>query len=50
MKKISIEDYKPGKIVCVGMNYKSHVKEQVGRFPYSPVLFCKANTCIIKNN
>ena len=48
--KINIESYRPGKIICVGMNYKSHIKEQDGRFPDKPVLFCKANTCIIKNN
>jgi len=50
MKTIIIDDYRPGKIVCVGMNYKSHINEQDGRFPDKPVLFCKANTCIIKNN
>lgn len=44
-----INGYKPGKIICVGMNYKSHVSEQDGRFPDKPVLFCKANSCIVKN-
>ncbi|MEA2015144.1 MAG: fumarylacetoacetate hydrolase family protein [Actinomycetota bacterium] len=39
----------PGKIVCVGMNYKSHIKEQDGRFPEKPVLFSKARSCIIKD-
>ncbi|MCL5772602.1 MAG: fumarylacetoacetate hydrolase family protein [Actinobacteria bacterium] len=48
--KINIKSYRPGKIICIGMNYKSHIKEQDGRFPDKPVLFCKANTCIIKNN
>ncbi|HAX18448.1 MAG TPA: 2-hydroxyhepta-2,4-diene-1,7-dioate isomerase, partial [Actinobacteria bacterium] len=33
MEKINISTYKPGKIVCVGMNYKGHVSEQDGRFP-----------------
>ncbi len=50
MEKINISTYKPGKIVCVGMNYKGHVSEQDGRFPDKPVLFCKAGTSIIKNN
>ncbi|MDD3519648.1 MAG: fumarylacetoacetate hydrolase family protein [Actinomycetota bacterium] len=50
MEKISINSYKPGKIVCVGMNYRGHVSEQDGRFPDKPVLFCKSNTSIIKNN
>jgi len=46
---IKIEKYIPGKIVCVGMNYRSHIAEQDGRFPEKPVLFGKARTCIIKN-
>ncbi|MHB1346598.1 MAG: fumarylacetoacetate hydrolase family protein [Candidatus Humimicrobiaceae bacterium] len=45
-----VSSYKPGKIICVGMNYKSHIKEQDGRFPTSPVLFCKASSSFIKNN
>jgi 2-keto-4-pentenoate hydratase/2-oxohepta-3-ene-1,7-dioic acid hydratase in catechol pathway len=46
---IDINDYIPGKIICVGMNYRSHVDEQDGRFPSSPVLFGKARSCIIKD-
>lgn len=45
----NIDSYIPGKIICVGMNYKSHIKEQDGRFPNKPVLFSKATSCIIKN-
>ena len=44
-----IADYTPGKVICVGMNYKTHVKEQDGRFPDRPVLFAKAKSCIIKD-
>jgi len=44
-----IGSYKPGKIICVGMNYMSHIKEQDGRFPKKPVLFCKANSCIVRD-
>jgi len=44
-----IKTYMPGKIICVGMNYRSHIKEQDGRFPEKPVLFSKARSCIIKN-
>ncbi len=47
--KPDIKTYIPGKIVCVGMNYKSHVREQDGRFPEKPVLFPKAKSCIVKN-
>jgi 2-keto-4-pentenoate hydratase/2-oxohepta-3-ene-1,7-dioic acid hydratase in catechol pathway len=46
---IDIKTYIPGKIICVGMNYKSHILEQDGRFPEKPVLFAKSNSSIIKN-
>ena len=45
--KFDIANYLPGKIVCVGMNYKSHIREQDGRFPSKPVLFAKATSSII---
>ena len=44
-----IKTYIPGKIICVGMNYKSHIQEQDGRFPSKPILFSKARSCIIKD-
>ncbi len=47
--KINIKTFIPDKIICVGMNYKSHVDEQDGRFPNKPVLFSKATSCVIKN-
>jgi 2-keto-4-pentenoate hydratase/2-oxohepta-3-ene-1,7-dioic acid hydratase in catechol pathway len=49
LKIPDINNYRPGKIVCVGMNYSSHIKEQDGRFPEKPVLFAKANGSVIKN-
>ncbi len=47
--RIDIKTFIPGKIICVGMNYKSHILEQDGRFPEKPVLFAKSNSSIIKN-
>src|SRR4030043_993482 len=47
--KPDISTYVPGKIICVGMNHRSHIQEQDGRFPKKPVLFSKAKSCIIKN-
>jgi 2-keto-4-pentenoate hydratase/2-oxohepta-3-ene-1,7-dioic acid hydratase in catechol pathway len=47
--KPDIKTYIPGKIICIGMNYRSHIKEQDGRFPTRPVLFSKASSCVIKN-
>lgn len=49
LKNVDIKTFIPGKIICVGMNYFSHVDEQDGRFPDKPVLFAKANSCIIKD-
>jgi len=49
IKSMNMKIYIPGKIICVGMNYRSHVKEQDGRFPSKPVLFAKARSCIIKD-
>lgn len=48
-KIIDIKSYIPNKIICVGMNYKSHIDEQDGRFPGKPVLFSKAVSCVIKD-
>jgi len=48
-EELDMDSYIPGKIVCVGMNYRSHIKEQDGRFPLTPVLFAKAASCIIKD-
>jgi len=47
--RIDINTFIPGKVICVGMNYKSHILEQDGRFPEKPVLFAKASSAIIKN-
>ena len=49
LEDMDINTFIPGKIICVGMNYRSHVAEQDGRFPDKPVLFGKARSCIIKN-
>ena len=46
---IDINTFIPGKIICVGMNYRSHIEEQDGRFPTKPVLFAKARSCVIKD-
>jgi len=47
--RFDMKTYMPGKIICVGMNYVSHIKEQDGRFPSKPVLFAKSNNAIIKD-
>ncbi len=40
-------DVRPGKIVCVGLNYRSHVEEIGERVPEYPILFSKPSTSII---
>ena len=36
----------PGKIVCVGLNYRDHAEEQDEEIPERPLLFSKAATCV----
>jgi 2-keto-4-pentenoate hydratase/2-oxohepta-3-ene-1,7-dioic acid hydratase in catechol pathway len=38
---------RPGKIVCVGLNYADHAAETGQPVPASPVLFTKFATCVI---
>jgi 2-keto-4-pentenoate hydratase/2-oxohepta-3-ene-1,7-dioic acid hydratase in catechol pathway len=37
----------PGKIICIGLNYKDHCLEQNVPIPKSPILFSKFSTAII---
>lgn len=38
---------RPGKIVCVGLNYKDHAEEQGVELPGAPLLFAKFTTSLI---
>jgi 2-keto-4-pentenoate hydratase/2-oxohepta-3-ene-1,7-dioic acid hydratase in catechol pathway len=38
---------RPGKIVAIGLNYRSHAAEQGREAPDSPVLFAKFNTAVV---
>jgi 2-keto-4-pentenoate hydratase/2-oxohepta-3-ene-1,7-dioic acid hydratase in catechol pathway len=38
---------RPGKILCVGLNYADHAAEQGTKPPASPILFGKFATCIV---
>lgn len=40
----------PGKIICVGLNYRNHAIESKMEIPKSPVIFSKFSTCIIGSN
>jgi acylpyruvate hydrolase len=38
------------KIFCVGRNYTEHAKELGNAIPENPVVFCKPDTALIRNN
>jgi len=40
----------PGKIVCVGLNYKEHVEEAGEKLPRTPILFNKYNNTLAAHN
>jgi 2-keto-4-pentenoate hydratase/2-oxohepta-3-ene-1,7-dioic acid hydratase in catechol pathway len=38
---------RPGKIICVGLNYRGHAREQGAEVPDTPILFAKWPTALI---
>jgi 2,4-didehydro-3-deoxy-L-rhamnonate hydrolase len=38
---------RPGKIVCVGLNYRDHAEEQGVELPEAPLLFAKFTTALV---
>ena len=38
---------RPGKIICLGMNYRDHAGETSAPVPAEPVIFCKASTSAV---
>jgi 2-keto-4-pentenoate hydratase/2-oxohepta-3-ene-1,7-dioic acid hydratase in catechol pathway len=38
---------RPGKIVCIGLNYLDHIREQNAEVPEQPVVFAKFPTAVI---
>ena len=44
---MSVPIPRPGKIVCVGLNYKDHAEEQGAELPAAPLLFAKFTTALI---
>ena len=41
---------RPGKIICVGLNYSDHAKETGAEVPKEPVLFMKAANTMVGPN
>lgn len=38
---------RPGKIICIGLNYRDHAEESGMPIPESPVIFSKFSTCVV---
>lgn len=38
------------KIICIGQNYREHIKELNTKVPQEPVFFCKADTALLIRN
>lgn len=38
---------RPGKIICIGLNYLDHARESGAEIPQSPIIFSKFATCIV---
>jgi 2-keto-4-pentenoate hydratase/2-oxohepta-3-ene-1,7-dioic acid hydratase in catechol pathway len=38
---------RPGKVLAIGLNYRDHAKESGQPIPQRPIVFAKANTCIV---
>ncbi|HVB70508.1 MAG TPA: fumarylacetoacetate hydrolase family protein [Acidimicrobiales bacterium] len=38
---------RPGKVVCVGLNYRDHARETGATIPTEPILFMKAPSCVV---
>jgi 2-keto-4-pentenoate hydratase/2-oxohepta-3-ene-1,7-dioic acid hydratase in catechol pathway len=38
---------RPGKIICLGLNYRDHARESSAEVPAEPVVFCKASSSAI---
>ena len=38
---------RPGKILCIGLNYRDHAEEQGAKLPERPLVFSKFATCVL---
>jgi 2,4-didehydro-3-deoxy-L-rhamnonate hydrolase len=47
MRIVSVPIPRPGKIVCVGLNYRDHSEEQGVELPQAPLFFAKYTTALI---
>ncbi len=40
----------PGKILCIGLNYRKHAEETGAQIPGYPVVFCRYNNTLVAHN
>jgi 2-keto-4-pentenoate hydratase/2-oxohepta-3-ene-1,7-dioic acid hydratase in catechol pathway len=40
----------PGKILCIGLNYRMHAEETGNKIPPYPVVFCRFNNTLVPHN
>jgi 2,4-diketo-3-deoxy-L-fuconate hydrolase len=45
--KVCAPIQRPGKILCLGLNYRSHAEEQGAKIPDRPIIFAKGATAVI---
>jgi 2-keto-4-pentenoate hydratase/2-oxohepta-3-ene-1,7-dioic acid hydratase in catechol pathway len=38
---------RPGKVICLGLNYAEHAAEGGGQVPAEPIVFCKASSSVV---
>ena len=38
---------RPGKVICIGLNYRDHAVESQMQIPESPIIFSKFATCVV---
>lgn len=41
---------RPGKVICIGLNYRNHAEESGMPIPVSPIIFSKFVTCVVGAN
>ena len=40
----------PGKIICIGLNYRKHAEETKNPIPPYPVVFCRFDNTLLPHN
>jgi 2-keto-4-pentenoate hydratase/2-oxohepta-3-ene-1,7-dioic acid hydratase in catechol pathway len=49
-KRIGAPVARPGKVVCIGLNYRDHAEETGAEIPAEPIIFMKASNTVVGPN